>query len=132
MSHPVGTLALQPSEPGAASAAPALAHLRRGASVSDRTCSIDGCAKPHYARGMCSTHNWRMRHKGDPHAAGPTGTPYSAPLAFIDLAVASGTDECILWPYAINDNGYGKVNVGGRQCNAHRVVHGGRTGAGLT
>ncbi len=122
VSHPIVTLALQPSEPGAALTAPALAHTcERGASVSDRTCSIDGCAKAHYARDMCSMHYRRWRSHGSPHV-GPRGTPYGAPLVFVAQAVASATDECILWPYAISDNGYGKVNIGGRMLNVHRIV----------
>mgnify|MGYP000255201799 CR=1 FL=1 len=41
-----------------------------------------------------------------------SGTPYGAPMAFIDQAVASATDECIPWPYGLSDNGYGKVPIG--------------------
>ncbi len=51
-----------------------------------------------------------------------SGTPYGAPMAFIDQAVASATDECIVWPYGLSDNGYGKVPIGGQMRNAHRVV----------
>lgn len=120
--HHASTLVRQSSEPGAASTAPALAHTYgRGASVSDRTCSIDGCAKPHYARSYCSMHYRRVRDKGDPHA-GPTGTPAGAPLAFVAVAVASATDDCIVWPFALSDNGYGKVNIGGGMRNVHRIV----------
>lgn len=122
LSHPTGTLVLEPSEPGAASTAPALAHTYgRGASVSDRTCSIEGCAKRVNCRGLCSTHYQRWRKHGDP-LCGPSGTPYGAPLAFIDQAVASATDECIPWPYARTGSGYGKVNVRGTLHNAHRLV----------
>lgn len=89
--------------------------------MSDRTCSIEGCAKPHYGRGWCSMHYRRVRDKGDPHA-GPTGTPPGAPLAFVATAAASSTDDCIVWPFALSDNGYGKVNIGGGMRNVHRIV----------
>ncbi len=121
LSHPVDRLTLEPSEPGAASTAPALAHTcERGASVSDATCSIEGCAKRVNCRGLCSTHYHRWRKHGDPHQ-GP-GTPYGAPMAFIEQAVASSTDQCIIWPYARTGSGYGKVNVRGTLHNAHRLV----------
>lgn len=32
-----------------------------------RICSINGCEKPHLARGMCSMHYTRVRNHGDPH-----------------------------------------------------------------
>ncbi len=122
LSHPAGTLVEEPSEPGAASTAPALAHTCfGGASVSDRTCSIEGCAKAHYARDMCSTHYKRWKAHGDP-GIGPTGTPYGAPLAFIQQAVASATDRCIVWPYARTGKGYGKLYVGGKLHGAHRLA----------
>ncbi len=49
-------------------------------------------------------------------------TPYGAPMAFIDQAVASSTEECIEWPYARTGKGYGKVNLGGKLHNAHRLA----------
>lgn len=123
--HHASTLALEPSEPGAASTAPALAHTYgRGASVSDRTCSIEGCTKAGpLARGWCPTHYSRWRLHGDPNAVlKAQSTPYGAPLAFVAEAVASATDECIIWPYFIGRNGYGKVPLNGRSHYVHRVV----------
>lgn len=48
--------------------------------------------------------------------------PNGAPLAFIDRAVASSTDDCIVWPFARTGKGYGKLYVGGRLYGAHRLV----------
>lgn len=34
----------------------------------ERTCSIEGCDKPHFGRGWCSTHYQRWKRLGDPLA----------------------------------------------------------------
>jgi hypothetical protein len=94
----------------------------RGASVSDRTCSIDGCAKRVNCRGLCGTHYQQWRRHGDPYYVNPSDTPHGACLAFIELAAASQTDECVIWPFADNGNGYGVVLLAGAMRYAHRLV----------
>lgn len=34
---------------------------RRAAETSNKTCTVPGCSKPHYAKGFCSTHYQQMR-----------------------------------------------------------------------
>jgi hypothetical protein len=65
-------------------------------------------------------------------------TPAGAPMAFINAALASQTDECILWPYAKTKHAreygggpgkdYGSFNLNGRTKAVHayvcEVVHG--------
>lgn len=122
LSHPAGTLVEEPSEPGAASTAPALAHTYgRGASVSDATCSIEGCAKPARHRGWCKAHYLRWYKHGDPTAGGPPLAPAGAPMAFIEHALAYAGADCLPWPYA-RSSGYGRVEIDGRLLLAHRVV----------
>jgi len=41
---------------------------------------------------------------------------------FLEQAVRSNTDECILWPYATNPSGYPLINIPGESSLAHRVV----------
>jgi hypothetical protein len=47
--------------------------------MSDRTCGIDGCGKPHLARGLCQMHYARTRNTGDP---GPAGRQRRMPGSF--------------------------------------------------
>lgn len=44
-------------------------------SMDKRTCSIDGCAKPHYARDWCMAHWQRNRKYGTPLGGGPMRQP---------------------------------------------------------
>lgn len=34
--------------------------------MEQRTCSVEGCGKPHYGRGWCSMHHQRWKSHGDP------------------------------------------------------------------
>lgn len=36
-------------------------------------CTLDGCGRPHYARGYCRAHHARWRRHGDPRAEVPIG-----------------------------------------------------------
>jgi ribosomal protein L24E len=47
---------------------------------------------------------------------------------FLRVHVNATTDKCIVWPYALNDRGYGLATIGGKQRGAHnwmcRLAHG--------
>jgi hypothetical protein len=91
-----------------------------------KTCLIEGCGKPSKARGWCIGHWERWRRHGDPLSG---RTEIGAPLDFArQIAFAENTDKCILWPFAMGQDGYGKVSFEGRMQNAHRVVLRLRTG----
>ena len=87
-----------------------------------RICSIDGCGKPHQARGWCSAHHARWRRHGSPEGRG-TRTPRGEPLSFLLSAIESAKpDACILWPYTRVGLGYGRVRHNGSMQLAHRLV----------
>lgn len=48
--------------------------------------------------------------------------PYRAAPAFIESNVNFSGDECLLWPYAMCPNGYGKINASGKSQYAHREM----------
>ena len=54
-----------------------------------RTCSIDGCDKPHRARGWCSRHWTHWRRYGEPIAPGvvDTGAPPAEVIGDIRAAL---------------------------------------------
>lgn len=41
---------------------------------------------------------------------------------FVDLALASSSDECILWPFSKSPGGYGKIKLSYKSRDVHRYV----------
>ena len=84
-------------------------------------CIIDNCRKPVRvkSRGWCQSHYLRWLRHGNPLAG---GTPLGSGMALIQTALETETDECVIWPFGTNGQGYGLVTVGGKHHAAHRVV----------
>lgn len=92
---------------------------------STRQCSITGCDRPHCAKGMCRMHWKRQWRHGDPLEL-KRRTPGAA-LAFVENAVLTCTaNECIIFPFKLNDSGYGKMggvpDVDVLEVRAHRYA----------
>lgn len=50
-------------------------------------------------------------------------TKHGEPMRFIlEVALLHTGDECLIWPFANNGEGYGKVWVDGRRTGSHRYV----------
>lgn len=88
--------------------------------MSKRICSIDGCGQNAWARGWCSAHYQRWRKRGCPLSGGTS--PGALPQFIRDVALKHSSDECLIWPFACDANGYGRMNKGGNSQLAHRVV----------
>lgn len=87
---------------------------------STRVCTVTGCDRPYRARGWCATHWWRMKH----HGSLDTPPKTIIPLEDRFWPKVEATGFCWLWRGAIDNAGYGVVNVGGRRVNrAHRVSY---------
>lgn len=91
--------------------------------ATQRICSIEGCGKPHGGRGLCKIH-WQQHYR-----AGTLATlPQKPSWEFLQAALKSETDECILWPYSKSGCGYGTFRKGGRNWLAHRLSCESRSG----
>lgn len=84
------------------------------------TCSIAGCTKPHLAKGYCAKHYRRFKLYGN--AEGGTAFRDGKAKDFFEIAVIYGGDECLLWPFALNSDGYALGGWGGAVYKVHRLV----------
>lgn len=84
-------------------------------------CSVDGCEGMVDARMLCSKHWYRWRKHGDPLGG---RTPQGSAMAWLEanVFIEDCGDECIVWPFGTNGNGYGALYVCGRKTLAHRYV----------
>ena len=83
------------------------------------TCEVHGCNEEASRRRLCVAHYKRLLRHGSPVAGANRRAKRGAPVAFIAEAAASQTDDCIIWPFATDKDGYGKLGRSGR---AHREV----------
>lgn len=92
--------------------------LHKGAK--ERTfCTIEGCDRPSHGNGLCTRHYLRNRTHGDP-LGGARAFNGEVP-AFLDAAIVSQTDDCIIFPYGKN-YGYAQLHLDGRQYRGHAYV----------
>lgn len=89
-----------------------------------KACLIEGCNKNAHsraqgARGWCRMHYSRWRAHGDPK--GGRAYHFDA-MAFMLKTVANPPNECVIWPYGIQGNGYGRVVYKGKVLGAHRLA----------
>lgn len=85
--------------------------------MTQRICTVEGCEKPHQARGLCRMHYERVRLHGD-----ITHTRRAVDERFFSF-VDQETSECWLWLGADQSNGYGHFSVGRRTVLAHRWAY---------
>lgn len=87
------------------------------------TCSIADCDRRAITRGWCKNHYERWRKHGSPTGGAPSPAPMGAPMAFVTRMLDSPPEqECVKWPYATNNRGYGTMMFRGRFHAAARVV----------
>jgi hypothetical protein len=87
--------------------------------MQQQLCSIDWCDNPRRIGVLCLAHHGRLKRHG--HPLGGNALP-GEPQAFLRHAVGAPTDNCILWPFALDRLGYGRLVWGGAQMPAHRAA----------
>lgn len=89
------------------------------------TCSILDCVKASHAKGFCRAHYDRLRTYGDPLGGAPVRATPGELLRFIhDVALLHTSDQCLIWPFRKNRDGYGTLKVDGKMTRANRYVCG--------
>lgn len=86
-----------------------------------RLCAIPDCGKPVRTRGHCLAHYKRLLKYGDALAG---GTAKGAPMALLNKAVEAGSEDCLFWPFATNNEGAAQIRVAGKTTLVTRIVCG--------
>jgi len=91
---------------------------RNSMAGNQRTCTFDGCDKPHYARGYCIGH-YKQQWLGKPL------TPLHVKMTLVERMAlyTDKTGDCWTWTGTKNKKGYGEAWVGGKGRKAHRVAY---------
>jgi hypothetical protein len=86
----------------------------------DRVCAIDGCNKRVKTRGWCSAHYAMWQRHGDPTVR--TVIEHGKPLAWLMAHVRHSGEECLVWPFGGNGNGYGQIRYQAKKGLPHRIM----------
>lgn len=88
------------------------------------TCTVNGCERPFYGRGMCAAHYQRWKKSGEVPQDGTIQirTKFS-PDTFWRFVADPDERGCRLWLRADNGNGYGCLTINGKMHLAHRVSY---------
>jgi hypothetical protein len=84
-----------------------------------KLCSVEGCVKPHLAKGYCNGHYRRYRLGLDDMTL---RTSRGVPLKWIESHKDWKSDDCLLWPFLANTNGYGQVSLNGKRKIVARMM----------
>lgn len=94
---------------------------RRAEMDSTRRCSVEGCLREAYKRGICNTHYIRIRKHGSPLSLDERKSTDEYIAAYIrDRTTQDG--ECIVWTGTRETNGYGVARISGVSSRAHRLT----------
>ena len=86
--------------------------------MTNRTCTVDGCASPHRAKGLCFMHYMRVRRNGTLKARPLHDNPENAFAANTSTA----SNGCIVWTAAKQSRGYGVMRTGNKSVLVHRYA----------
>lgn len=87
-----------------------------------RFCSVEGCERIHYGKGLCSKHYYRLWKHGSPHAGGKPRQQRGSALKWVQDHLNFDKDECLIWPFSRKEQGYGQVCYHGKTMRAHRLI----------
>lgn len=80
-------------------------------------CSVEGCERSAFARGMCKMHWQRFNRSGDP---GPVVSLKDPDWRFFSSIVVDPSSGCWNWLQYRSPQGYGRFTFGGKILVAHR------------
>lgn len=85
-----------------------------------KQCTIEGCTNKLHINGLCGSHYKRKLKYGDPLAGRPA---YRHALRYLQETVLTYEgDDCLIWPYAKTEAGYGHIEIKGRSPIVSRLI----------
>lgn len=84
-----------------------------------KSCKAEGCESPSGFKGYCVNHYNRLKRHGDPLAY---SQKYRVRISWIEAHIAHDGDECLIWPFGVNDTGRGVAAFGGKTTSAPRIM----------
>jgi hypothetical protein len=91
-----------------------------------KACLIDGCNgdahAPGSARGWCTKHYQRWQSHGDPLTTKFDPQQTKRINAWLEQHADYAGDDCLKWPFRVNDHGRGMVTLAGVQMTAPRAM----------
>lgn len=88
--------------------------------IKDSICSIDGCNSPEKIRGWCLRHYTRWHRYGDPLLMKRQDPMEPRAYYYENLKIKQ--DECKIWPYSKDVNGYPLLQIAGIRYRVHRLA----------
>ena len=85
-----------------------------------KNCDIDGCNRCSCARGWCEAHYRRWLKYGNPLSG--QKTMRGDLLKFMNKTLHYVRDDCLIWPYAKNANGYAQIKIKGKNFRVSRLI----------
>ena len=82
-------------------------------------CNVDGCGNKRIVKGMCQKHYLRVKNNGGVKAFNPR---YKRMISWLKAHASHDGDECLIWPFSINDRGRGIANINGKSTSAPRIM----------
>lgn len=83
-------------------------------------CAEHSCENNIVSRGYCQVHYYRRYYRGEFREI-QRRSP-GEPLKFLLANVLYRDEQCLLWPFYLSPDGYGRVTVDGKGCGAHRAM----------
>lgn len=82
-----------------------------------RVCSVPSCPGRHAGLGYCNMHYQRFKKRGD-----ASKSPPRRKLDWLIEAVLVETEDCVLFPYPLDKDGYGRLIYEGHDRSAHSIA----------
>ena len=85
-------------------------------------CCAGDCQELSHARGMCRKHYERWRIHGSPDVCLVKQAPRGKLMDWVERHFQCASDECLIWPYTTNGEGYGLIRISGKNHIVSRIM----------